>query len=99
MQEKFYDFISEPPPKNRQYYKMAKMPFVYLWEFILEASKPWLLTVGPCMAFALMVGFMAAGDTPASFVFWKGVVALGLKWTFYTGSVVAVWTVLNKLFR
>jgi hypothetical protein len=97
-QERFYDVpTSEPPPRNRRIYAMAKAPFRYIWEFLAMVSSPFLKALPFAMVAAFVVGYMAHGhDQTFKALAWDAF-TVGLIWTAVLGAVFAVFKLILGL--
>lgn len=97
-QERFYDVPnSEPPPRNRRIYAMAKAPFGYIWEFLMMVSSPFLKALPFAMVAAFVVGYLAHGHDQTLKALALDAFTVGLVWTAVLGAIIAVFKLLAGL--
>jgi len=99
-QERFYDVpTNEPPPRNRRIYASAKAPFVWIWEFVVMVSKPWLVALPFAMVAAFAIGYMAHGQEQTLKALAWDAFTVGLLWTAVLGAIIAAVKGVLSLFR
>lgn len=98
---KFYDLPTEPPPLNRRIYASAKVPFRYLWAFVVWALMPWFKALPWALAASAAVSLSAVSksDFPGWARFATDTLSVGLVWTLYLGAMFLLVKGLRRVFE